>query len=101
MSKKTYFRLIFIILFICLGVDLGDELLGGVEQVLGRVFNFFAVLFLGGGDRRGEELGAEVNNGSNTGFEFEGVPEEDVGFVNGKVLIELEVVQILTADKPS
>ena len=87
--------------FICLGVDLGDEFLGGVEQVLGRVFDFFAVLFLGGAEGGGEKLGAEVNDSSNAGFEFEAMPEEGVGFVNGKILIELEVIQILAANKPS
>lgn len=59
------------------------------------------MLFLSGGEGSGEELRAEIDNGSNSGFEFEIVPEDDVGFINSQVLAEFEAIQILTADEPS
>jgi len=59
------------------------------------------VLFLGGSERSGEKLRAEVNDSGDAGFEFETVPEDDIGFIDSQVLVEFEIVQILMADKPS
>lgn len=59
---------------------------------MGRVFDFFSVLFLGGSERGGKKLGADVNNSSDAGFEFEAMPEDDIGFVNDQILVEFEIV---------
>ena len=56
--------------------------MGGVKQIGGGGFNFLAMLFLGGSERSREHLRTKVDDGTDAGFEFEAVPEENVGFVD-------------------
>lgn len=74
--------------------------MGGIEKGFGGIFDVFEMIFLDGRQGGGEDFGGGVDDLTDTGFEFERQPQENVSFAGGEIGIGGSFVQILFADKP-
>ena len=84
-----------------MGIDFLSEFNGGLEKVAGGFLNFLQLFFLGRSESGvTQEEGGRIKNLSERIFEFKRKPEENIGFVDRQIGMELFVFLVLKADKP-
>jgi hypothetical protein len=81
-------------------IDFRGKVVGRIEKIFGRGFDFFELIFLGGGDRGGKKLRREINNSSNAGFKFKTEPKEKISFFDSNGVDSAGVGLGLTTDEP-
>lgn len=99
-ADKVRIRKKFGLSFIGAVVNFSSKFVGGIKKRFSGRTNFLKIFLLGGGDRCGEKLRGQINNGADTGFKFEIKPEEKIGFFHGNSGGTLSEGAGLAANKP-
>lgn len=89
-KRKIKRKLNFIII---IGRGIFQKTVGGIEKIFGGTADGVELLPIGMRQGMGKDDGGRVDDFANRGFEFEGEPEEKIGFVGS----DLEAV---LTDKP-